>query len=114
MKRCSRCGFLDEPRIPVGDEDGLCLWCRLALEGVSLAAFYESGDWQNESDWRGYEPSPEEILREQVQATRKKRSHTVAEVARQIGVEPSYLSSVLSGSRKPYGKLRDGLVAYVE
>lgn len=39
--RCRRCGLLAEERNPV--EDGLCLWCRLELEGVDLLEWHESG-----------------------------------------------------------------------
>jgi len=39
--RCRRCGLLAEERNPV--EGGLCLWCRLELQGVDLLEWYESG-----------------------------------------------------------------------
>jgi len=86
---------------------------------VSLAGFYENGDWQNESDWRGYEFTPEELLREQVQATRKERGHTIEEVARQTGLNPSSLGSFLyrpnkkTGFSKSNRVMRELLVAYI-
>lgn len=41
-RKCHRCEFYEEVRNPVG-EDGLCLWCRLEGQGVSLLEFHESG-----------------------------------------------------------------------
>lgn len=40
---CKRCGLLGEPRNPVDEESGLCLYCRLELAGVDLLAWHEMG-----------------------------------------------------------------------
>jgi len=39
--RCERCSLLGERRNPV--ESGLCLWCRMEMQGEDLRAWCESG-----------------------------------------------------------------------
>ena len=83
MKRCERCGFLSDEKIPVGD-DGLCLWCRLTVEGCDWAEFYESGDWMEAIDWRG-DVLPGDQVREMIRRHRREAGHTWADVEEMIG-----------------------------
>ena len=93
-RRCSRCEFLHDEKIPVG-EDGLCLWCRLTLAGVDLRDFYTSGEWMEEIEWRG-EETPGDELRLCIRKRMKKNGDTVKAVANLYGIGTNGLYSYMN------------------
>ena len=94
---CSKCGFPDSEKVPVGD-DGLCLWCRGMAQGVNLAEFYTSGAWQEVVEWRG-SGSRGDDLRDLIREEKKRRGEEWVQVARWMGVSLSALSNYLEGRR---------------
>lgn len=115
-RRCSRCEFLHEERIPVG-EDGLCLWCRMALAGVDPHDFYTSGEWMNEIEWRGDE-TPGDALRRRIRERMGERGDTIKRIAQRCGICESGLFGYMHkvdrrATQLPIGMAR-GLAQYLD
>jgi hypothetical protein len=111
--RCRRCRFFGDEKVPIGD-DGLCLWCRLALQDIVPADFYESGAWREVVAWRGDE-SPLDRLREQLWAEKLRRGHTWIQIADAMGViYSSLMSFMVSCQREMPTNLARGFARYLD
>ena len=96
--RCSRCGFLHEEKIPVGD-DGMCLWCRETVAGRDPRDLYESRAWMAEIDWRG-NIEPVDRLREALRERMGRQS--IVGAAAEMGMPANSLGNFLRGTaRRP-------------
>jgi len=93
--RCSHCGFLDDEKIPIGD-DGVCLWCREIVAGRDPRDLYDSGTWQAETDWRG-DHDPGDLLRQALRDRIVRDGQGIVGAAAQIGVTEAWLGNFLRG-----------------
>lgn len=93
--RCRRCEFLDDERVPIG-EDGLCLWCRMALTGVDTHEFYTSGAWMGEIEWRGDETRGNALRQRIRERMAECGDTTIRSVALQCDVSETTLGNYMS------------------
>lgn len=113
-RRCERCGFASDEKSPVGN-DGICLWCRLFVNGIDCQTFYTSGAWQEVIAWRG-DPTPGEALRVMICEERERRGDTLERVAELTGLGLSRIALFLGKrSRKPRLRIDmvEGLAGYL-
>lgn len=111
--KCTRCGFLHEDKIPVG-EDGLCLWCREMVAGRDPRALYDSGAWQAETDWRGIR-DPGEVLRQALYERIALNSQSIAGAATQMKVSEGCLGNFLRGRHlRPQPQSLERMAQYLD